>query len=64
MQDPEVTRNATVVKVGAQIATAHCGENNPIGKTVLLNGVGFRVVGVMETKGGNGFGSALASCVG
>ena len=57
IQDTDVTSRATVVALGANIATALFGENDPVGKTVRLNGVGFRVVGVMETKGGNGFGS-------
>ncbi len=57
IQDSDVTSRATVVDLGAQIASALFGESDPVGKIVRMNGVGFRVIGVMETKGGNGFGS-------
>ncbi len=55
--DSDVTSNANVVALGATVAQALFGETDPIGKTVRLNGVSFRVIAVMETKGGNGFGS-------
>jgi putative ABC transport system permease protein len=55
--DADVSSNATVVALGANIATALFADSNPVGQSVRLNGRAFRVVAVMEVKGGNGFGS-------
>ncbi|MDQ2785823.1 MAG: ABC transporter permease [Chloroflexota bacterium] len=55
--DQDVTSNARVVALGANIATALFPSSDPIGKTVRLNNNSFQVIGVMEAKGGNGFGS-------
>ncbi len=55
--DQDVTSNARVVALGANIATALFPSSDPIGKTVRLNNNSFQVIGVMEVKGGNGFGS-------
>jgi putative ABC transport system permease protein len=57
ISDQDVTSNARVVALGANIATALFPSSDPIGKTVRLNNNSFQVVGVMEVKGGNGFGS-------
>jgi len=55
--DQDVTSATTVVDLGANIATALFPDKDPIGQTVRMNGESFRVIGVMEVKGGNGFGS-------
>jgi len=55
--DQDVTSATTVVDLGANIATALFPSSDPIGKTVRLNNNSFQVIGVMEVKGGNGFGS-------
>ena len=55
--DQDITSATTVVDLGANIATALFPGTDPIGRTVRMNGESFRVIGVMETKGGNGFGS-------
>jgi putative ABC transport system permease protein len=55
--DQDVTSASRVVDLGANIATALFSGVDPVGKTVRLNGNSFQVIGVMETKGGNGFGS-------
>jgi putative ABC transport system permease protein len=39
------------------VATTLFGESDPTGQTIRLNRQSFRVIGVMEAKGGNGFGS-------
>jgi len=57
ISDQDVTSNARVVALGANIATALFPSSDPIGKTVRLNNNSFQVIGVMEVKGGNGFGS-------
>jgi len=45
------------VALGANIANALFPGTDPVGRTVRLNNQAFQVVGVMEVKGGNGFGS-------
>jgi len=52
------SNNASLSKVavlGATVATDLFGENDPLGQTVRINGSLFRVVGVLEAKGGSGF---------
>jgi putative ABC transport system permease protein len=54
----DVLGEARVVALGSKAATTLFKEGDyPIGQTVKLNGLPFRVIGVMEEKGGGGFGS-------
>jgi putative ABC transport system permease protein len=57
IQESDVTGNQSVVALGATVATTLFGESDPTGQTIRLNRQSFRVIGVMEAKGGNGFGS-------
>ena len=57
ISDQDITSGTRVVDLGANIATALFPGVDPIGKNVRLNGYAFQVIGVMEVKGGNGFGS-------
>jgi putative ABC transport system permease protein len=41
-----------VVVLGSSIATALFGDEDPVGKTVKLNRANYRVIGVLEAKGG------------
>ncbi|MBI5301983.1 MAG: ABC transporter permease [Chloroflexi bacterium] len=50
-----VTANSAIVVLGAQIATTLFDTADPVGQFVRINGQNFRVVGVMEAKGGTGF---------
>ena len=50
-----VTSRSAVVVLGAQIATTLFDVADPIGSSVRINGQNFRVIGVMEAKGGTGF---------
>ena len=50
-----VTANSAVVVLGATAATTLFDTADPIGQTIRVNGQNFRVVGVMEAKGGTGF---------
>ncbi|MBI5035130.1 MAG: ABC transporter permease [Chloroflexi bacterium] len=50
-----VTTRAAVVVLGAQIATDLFDTSDPVGQTIRINGQNFRVIGVMEAKGGSGF---------
>jgi putative ABC transport system permease protein len=54
----QVNGRSRVAVLGATIAQDMFEENEyPIGQTVKLNDVPFKVVGVLEKKGGGGFGS-------
>ena len=46
---------AKVAVLGATAATDLFGENDPIGKTARINGTDFKVIGVLQSKGGSGF---------
>jgi putative ABC transport system permease protein len=50
-----VTANSAVVVIGAEIAKTFFETADPLGQTIRINGQSFRVVGVMEAKGGTGF---------
>ncbi len=53
----EVTKRSKVVVIGPKIAKKLFGDiQNGIGKTVKINSLRFRVVGILEGKGGGGFG--------
>tara|TARA_B100000945_G_scaffold314104_1_gene311210 strand:- start:1238 stop:2461 length:1224 start_codon:yes stop_codon:yes gene_type:complete len=46
-----------VVVLGSQTAADLFGGLNPIGRTVKVDKIFFEVIGVLESKGGSGFGS-------
>jgi putative ABC transport system permease protein len=53
---------SSVIVLGATVAETLFGDADPVGQTVKLSignrpGINFRVVGVMERKGGTGFGN-------
>jgi putative ABC transport system permease protein len=54
----EVERNRPVVLLGTDVADGLFGEVNPLDKTIEIQGVHFRVVGVSAKKGGI-FGNSL-----
>ncbi len=56
--DEDTAGEARIVALGSQVASSLFAEGeDPIGQSIKLNGIPFRVVGVMEEKGGGGFGS-------
>ncbi len=55
--DEDITSNVQSVALGATVATTLFGEDDPTGKTIRINGNSFKIAGVMEAKGGTGFGS-------
>jgi putative ABC transport system permease protein len=48
----EVERSRPVVLLGADTTNRVFGDENPLDKTILIQGVHFRVVGVSKKKGG------------
>ncbi len=48
--DSDLTTAARVVVLGTERATEFFGSDNPIGKTLTIDGTGYLVVGVMEEK--------------
>jgi putative ABC transport system permease protein len=55
--DADITSNSTVAVLGATVATTLFGDTDPVGQKIRLNRTSFTVVGVMNPKGGTGFGS-------
>ncbi|NOZ50201.1 MAG: FtsX-like permease family protein [Chloroflexi bacterium] len=54
----DVATEARVVALGSRIASElFSPDEYPIDRTIRINGINFRVIGVMEEKGGGGFGS-------
>ncbi len=50
-----VTGRSAVLVLGAQIASTLFDTASPVGQSVRLNGQTYRVIGVMQSKGGTGF---------
>ncbi len=50
-----VTARSAVVVLGAQVAQDLFDTASPVGQSVRLNGQTYRVIGVMQAKGGTGF---------
>ncbi|MGE5263787.1 MAG: ABC transporter permease [Acidobacteriota bacterium] len=50
-----VTARSAVAVLGAQIATQLFDTGSPVGQSIRINGQSFRVIGVMQAKGGTGF---------
>jgi putative ABC transport system permease protein len=48
--DGDLNSAARVVVLGSERAQEFFGSDNPIGKTIAMNGAGYLVVGVMEEK--------------
>jgi putative ABC transport system permease protein len=48
--DGDLASAARVVVIGSERVTEFFGSEDPVGKTLTMNGTGYRVVGVMEEK--------------
>jgi putative ABC transport system permease protein len=57
ISDEHVRSSASVVVLGANVATTLFPNGDAIGQRVRLIGQSFRVVGVLASQGGTGFGS-------
>ena len=51
----DIENNSQVVVLGSETANTLFGFRNPLGQPVRINGRQFRVIGVLEPKGGTGF---------
>jgi putative ABC transport system permease protein len=49
---------ARLVVLGSQVAIDLFGGLNPVGREIQIDGISFSVIGVLESKGSTGFGSA------
>jgi putative ABC transport system permease protein len=55
--DDHVASNASVIVLGANIATRLFPDGNSVGQAIRVNRQSFKVLGVLASKGGGGFGS-------
>jgi len=53
----QVDAKSAVAVLGSAIGTTLFSDSDPVGQTVRINRLQFRVVGVLASKGGTGFGS-------
>jgi putative ABC transport system permease protein len=53
----DVSFRQKVVLLGVEVVSQVFGTTNPIGETVKINGVNYKVVGILEEKGSTGMGS-------
>lgn len=51
----EVATSAQVAVLGSQTAQTLFGYQSPVGQTIDINGIPFRVIGVLASEGSNGF---------
>ena len=52
--DSEVNQGATVIVLGEEVRKELFGAVDPVGETVRVSGFPFKVIGVLEEKGGSG----------
>ena len=57
ISDTQVQAKSLVAVLGSSVAETLFGETSPIGQYIKINGRQFKVIGVLESKGGTGFGS-------
>ena len=53
--ESEIENMSRVVVLGPVTVTNLFGENEPLGETIKINGINFRVIGVLKAKGDQGF---------
>lgn len=61
--DDDARSVASVVVLGANVANTLFPDGDAVGQRVRLGGQSFRVIGVLETQGGSGFGSVDDSAI-
>ncbi len=53
--EEEVRMRSKVVLLGTTVVKELFGENNPIGETIKINLINFKVIGILPAKGAGGF---------
>ncbi len=53
--DNDVRMRARVAEIGTTVANNLFGDSNPIGQTIKINKIAFKVIGVLPSKGSTGF---------
>ena len=61
--DQHLSATSRVAVLGARTARDLFGEESPLGRTVKINRIPFRVIGVMEEKGGAGMGGGIRDSI-
>ena len=57
ISDAQVQAKSMVAVLGSSVAETLFGETSPVGQYIKINGRQFKVIGVLQSKGGTGFGS-------
>jgi putative ABC transport system permease protein len=55
--EANVTGKSSVAVLGANVASTLFGDVSPVGQSVRINNITFKVVGVLTAKGGSGMGN-------
>lgn len=53
--DEEIRRRAKVAVLGNTVIKALFGDNNPLGETIKINAINFKIIGVLPVRGATGF---------
>jgi len=53
--EDDIKRRAKVAVLGAEVKDTLFGRQDPVGRTIRLNGQSFRVLGTIKYRGGGGF---------
>jgi len=59
----DVKNSTKVALVGSTVVTNLFGDLDPVGKTIRIAGLPFKIVGILETKGQSGMGQDQDDCV-
>jgi putative ABC transport system permease protein len=57
ISDGHVKSSSSVAVLGARVATTLFGTADPVGQSIRIEGLSFKVIGVLKLKGGSTFGS-------
>ncbi len=57
ISDAQVEANSMVAVLGSSVADTLFPDTSPVGQYVMINGLRFTVIGVLQTKGSTGLGS-------
>jgi putative ABC transport system permease protein len=61
IEDGDVIARSRVCVLGSDVVNTLFPDTTALGQTIKIRGVPFRVVGIMETKGGGGFGGGFGT---